>query len=193
MSFTAGQIRLVLASPEGRDWTIQGLGMLRLYLDEEHVERLHLWDPDRAEDEVSTIHDHPWDFESRILSGSMQNIRFHEANDPRYSIPVAGAELFCGTGGHLLEETRRTTRLIGIPDSGLYLPGSSYQQDAPELHESWPMPGTVTVIRRTFKENRDIAHVYWAEDQKFVSAEPRPATEQEVMHFVGMARRNWRE
>lgn len=184
---TASAIKEILLHPEeGREWTIQGLGMLRLYLDDEHVYRLHLWDPRLAFEQVSTIHDHPWDFESVIISGQMVNVRYLEGSGLTYE----GSELFCGAGGGLLPDTRRVVELQSHPDP-VYLTGMRYKQEAPELHDSLPMEGAVTVIKRTFGPNRDIAHVYWPYNTQWGSAEPRAATREEVIHFTREALAHW--
>jgi hypothetical protein len=45
---TQASVLQILANPFDYKWTIQGFGMLRTYLDSEHSERLHIWDPDIA-------------------------------------------------------------------------------------------------------------------------------------------------
>lgn len=56
------------------DWSTQGLGMLRLYLSREV--RLHVWHSAFRVPSVSDIHDHPWDFRSDIVCGSVRNVRY---------------------------------------------------------------------------------------------------------------------
>lgn len=185
MSVTESQIKDILQHPFDRNWTLQGFGMLRTYLDEEQVERLHIWDLDAANPDVSTIHDHAWDFTSRIVSGNMGNIRFIRG-------AYDGAELFksakirAGEGGGMLSEPELVPICQLKTES--YGPEEQYHQLAPELHESLPSAGTVTVIRRNFHANRDIATVCWR-DGAWVTAEPRPATLQEIEHFIGLALR----
>lgn len=185
MSVTESQISEILAHPHDRKWTIQGFGMLRTYLDEHEVERLHIWDTETAVPEVSVIHDHPWDFTSRIVRGSVTNQRY--LLDVGDGDPVTVGRIKTGEGGGLLDMQPRPGWLAARP-AEVYLPGDTYQMDAPELHESIPSSGAVTVISRRFYTARDdqFATVCWRTGD-WVSAEPRPATRIEIEHFVALA------
>lgn len=190
---TTTDVYAILCDPlaGGREWSIQGLGMLRTYLDAEQQFRLHIWDTDlqqawnEAGETPSTVHDHPWDFSSLVYSGTMTNQRFMESSCGNL---FKTARIKCGEGGGLVEEPRT----IGLyaPPPELLVPGQEYDMEAPELHESFPTAGCVTVIRRDFKGDRDHARVCWREGD-WVSAEPRPATFQEINHFTTLALRAW--
>jgi hypothetical protein len=182
---TQASVLQILANPFDYKWTIQGFGMLRTYLDSEHSERLHIWDPDIAVPEVSTIHDHPWDFTSRIFLGQLRNQRY--VLDAPHGDKFTTARVRCGAGGGLIGPPRQT--VIGQPTDSAehYGPGDMYSQEAPEFHESFPSPGTVTVITRSFLPSRDIANMCWRTGQ-WVSGEPRPATREEIEHFVSLTR-----
>lgn len=184
MSVTESRVKEILAHPFDHDWSIQGLGMLRTYLDDEHIERLHIWDTDRAVTEVSTIHDHPWDFSSRIVAGRLYNQRYQHSYSLTDGDPFHTSQIHCGAGGGLIGATHRV-RLSLDPIEG-YEPGDVYSQSAPELHQSDPSRGAVTVISRTFRAERDIATVCWRTGD-WVSAEPRSATMAEIEHFIGLA------
>jgi hypothetical protein len=54
-------VRSILEDPM-RQWTVQGLGMLRTYLPDNA--RLHIWNPALKFEEVSEHHTHPWDLVS---------------------------------------------------------------------------------------------------------------------------------
>jgi hypothetical protein len=180
---TESAVADILAHPLDHEWTIQGLGMLRTYLDDEHIERLHIWDTDEAVDSVSTIHDHPWDFTSTIVRGQIRNQRFVADNST--SAPWFNrAQIRCGIGGGLISEPEMVRVCSQVVES--YGPGQHYSMDAPELHESFPDRGAVTVIRRSFHADRDLATVCWRTGD-WVSAEPRPAAAAEILHFVGLA------
>lgn len=179
-------VRNLLDHPYDRPWSIQGFGMLRTYLDDKQVRRLHIWDPESAVTEVSSIHDHPWDFTSEIISGQITNVLYLE---DQYGIPHWSARIRCGEGGGLIEEPDMVGLYQKSPTT--YIAGMGYSQHAEELHESIPAPGTVSVITRHFRPgNRDIARVLWRSGE-WVSAEPRPATEAEITHFTALARKNW--
>lgn len=184
MTATDRQINDILAHPFDRDWSIQGLGMLRTYLDDERVERLHIWDTDQAVGDVSTIHDHPWDFTSRVVRGRIRNQRFvahGNGSAPEFFM----AQIVCGEGGGLIGEPWRARICSEGVES--YSTGEGYSMEAPELHESFPDRGAVTVITRKFHADKDIATVCWRTGE-WVSAEPRPATRAEIEHFVSVAR-----
>src|SRR5258708_2352757 len=76
---TAAAVRSILEYPNGgREWSVQGFGMLRTYLDEQHTYRLNIWTDELASPGVSLIHDHPWHFHSWILAGKLTNEIFKE-------------------------------------------------------------------------------------------------------------------
>lgn len=182
---TEARVRDILAHPFDREWSIQGFGMLRTYLDDEHAGRLHIWDVSEAVEDVSTIHDHPWDFTSRIVRGRIRNQRYalHETGESDTGKPFTSAKIRCGEGGGLVSDPRPVQICsLGVE---VYGPGDTYSMLAPELHESFPDCGAVTVIERSFHADRDIATVCWRTGD-WVSAEPRPATRAEVEHFISL-------
>lgn len=170
-------------------WTLQGLGMLRRYLDVNCTFRLHVWHNDYAVPGVSTIHTHPWDLESLVLSGYLRNQRFHEA------APLPGLRTFkrqtlrCGQGGGLVGKPE-TVRLI-TGDSEVLRQGQTYTQRADEVHASRPDSGCVTLVKRDFKADTEHAYVYYAAEDGWVSAEPRAATREEVCEILGYALERW--
>lgn len=191
---TESRVREILADPYSVKWSVQGFGMLRTYLDDDEVERLHIWDPGQQYNAgVSTVHTHAWDFTSTIFFGAMRNVRFDEVADlppgtyKPFSLPSWWSKsiIRAGEGGGLVGDPTAVRLAMKQPE--YYEPGSGYKQFAPEIHESLPEPGTVTVIQRDFFDNRDIAAVYWREGD-WVTAEPRPATKDEVDRFIGLAR-----
>jgi hypothetical protein len=164
-------------------WSLQGFGMLRLYLTKEL--RLHIWDSRFAVDNVSLLHDHPWDFESLIISGGLTNYRYNFAAGSGYLYSV----IQCGAGGCAKTEpapcalTERSIENLG--------PTEIYRQIADEIHKSVPDDGTITLIERTFKADTEHARVFWPEGEKWVSAEPRPATPEEVNAITFNALKKW--
>jgi hypothetical protein len=167
----------ILAHAEAYPWTLQELGLLGLRLGESRGYRLHVWDGSWAVGEPP-IHDHPFDFVSQIIAGEMTNTRYVE--DPagaayrriRYSPPD--------------EDDRRTdaVRLTGTTTT--YTEGGQYAQRAEELHDSRQLPGTVTIIRMTFKDVRELT-VFQRDDAQWVSGKSRPATLDEVKQITAQA------
>jgi hypothetical protein len=96
------------------------------------------------------------------------------------------ARIKTGEGGGIFE--RRPLGLLAPAEPELIGPGEQYHMDAPELHESIPSRGCVSVISRKFYTTREdqFATVCWREGD-WISAEPRPATRAEIEHFVSLA------
>lgn len=183
---TQDAIRKLLEQPDRLEWSLQGFGMLRAYLGSDKRTRLHIWDDRYAVDNVSTIHDHPWDFESLVLSGSIQNrIIGAMLGDPSHHVQ----RIVCGPGGCALHRERDMR--VGTLSQRVYKPGQEYGQAADWLHESIPSRGAVTIVSRTFKEQTEQARVCFPIGTDWVSAEPRPATGDEVASIVGHALNAW--
>lgn len=182
-------VRKVLEQAMRYQWTLQGFGMLRLNLGKEA--RIHVWDDRYAVPNVSVIHTHPWDLDSTILSGRLLNVRYLQ-------IPVANSfkspthlrqSIATGEGGGLRGEPM-PVYLVDQPVE-VCLPRSAYHQEADEIHESRPDRGTVTLLQRPKGPPLELAHVYWPHGTNWVSAEPRPATWDEVSTIVGHALERW--
>ena len=173
-------VRSVLERYQHYEWTVQGFGMLRTYLDKGGEFRLHIWHNSFKVPGVSTIHDHPWDFESKVVAGRVTNVRYTEVDLPgaRYSCQ----KIKCGAGGGL-EGEPFSTLLVKMHEE-VYLPGNVYNQLAKEIHESIPEDGTVTIIKRQFGPDTEHARVFWSPSDVWVSAEPRLAASWEVEEFV---------
>jgi hypothetical protein len=170
-------IRNILEHPDDYSWTIQDIGLLGLRLDEQREYRLHVWAPDRRVG-GPVIHDHPFDFVSSIVAGELTNVRYEE--DPsgtkylreRYSPP---------------NEDLRTTDVVQLAaEVETYREGDEYAQLAHELHDSHQLPGTVTVIRRMFRDVRELT-VCRSEDAPWTSGVSRPATPGEVRSITSQA------
>ena len=186
-------VKHILKNPgEYGGWSIQGLGMLRLYLSKEI--RLHVWSTGYQVPGVSTLHTHPWDFTSTIISGRITNhvARYttveeagdREPNFDRYLIQ-------CGSGGCLKSEP--VSMFLVTKRVELLCPGSQYSMTKNEIHESHPEDGAVSLIRRTFYPDEDHAYIFSPCGVPWVSAEPRPATFEEVVSIIGTALAKWTE
>ncbi len=168
----------ILAHAEAYPWTMQDIGLLGLRLDDRREYRLHIWDPSLWVGEPP-IHDHPFDFVSRIIAGEMVNTRYTEDpagtqyNRIRY-LPTN--EDACRTAG--------TVRLSGKATT--YTEGGHYGQVAHELHDSRQLPGTVTVIRMTFKDETELT-VCRRDAGSWVMGRSRPATLEEIKQFTAKA------
>jgi hypothetical protein len=189
---TASQVLFLLKHPFNLEWSIQGFGMLRAYLADDQIYRLHIWDTEQMSvEDVSTVHDHPWDLDSRIISGELRNQRY-ERNPIGDGKEAWKAVLIrTGEGGHPMHPP--VDWFLRRLPTETYEPGDRYHQDAPEIHESLPSRGCVTVVKRTFSRPRDIATSLYRNTPEWVSAEPRPATMEEIYHFTNLALANWND
>jgi hypothetical protein len=179
-------VKTLLEHADALDWTTQGLGMLRTYLEPEL--RLHVWDRDLRAEDVSELHTHPWDFRSLVVAGQVENRRYVEIDggEPNFN----KQEIFCGQGGGLVDGDPTPVKISALPTE-IFLPGDVYTQKAEEIHRSTPRSGTVTIVERHFKEDADHAFVFWPLGERWVTAEPRPATDQEIANVVGHALAAW--
>ena len=178
--------KYVLERPLDHSWSLQGFGMLRMYLSPEV--RLHVWDSRYRTTNVSDIHDHPWDFTSTVLWGKMVNMRYFETLGTRYTrYTHHSGQIVCGPNPSVSGPVDIKRVRLGMDMPCAYEPGFSYTQLAGDLHSSSPVDGTVTICRRTpaFGRSSEHARVYWPLGTDWVSAEPRPATNDEVLDILG--------
>ena len=133
-------VRNILEHALDYPWRYQDVGLLSLRLDDHREYGLHVWDPDRC---IGTppIHDHPFDFVSRIIVGELTNTRYVE--DP------AGAKYLRERYTPGNEESRVADYVQLSSEVATLGEGDEYAQRAEELHDSHQLPGTVTVIRRS--------------------------------------------
>lgn len=182
MNITQLLVRRLLESSRALAWQTQGLGMLRTYLSKEV--RLHIWHRALVAPGASTIHNHPWDFESELVVGSLRNWRFSVNPSPGLVPTHELARIRCGVGGGLVE---------GHPPTPVHLqrsvdrPLERYSQNAEELHETDADDGTVTLVTRKFRPDEEHATVAYPVGTSWVKAEPRVATPSEAAIAVGAA------
>ena len=175
-------VRNILEHALDYPWRYQDIGLLVLRLDEHREHALHVWAPDRC---IGTppIHDHPYDFVSRIIVGELTNARYLE--DPsglKYS-----RERYAPSN----EESRTTDYVQLSCDVETFKEGDEYAQMADELHDSHQLPGTVTIIQRApFREGSELTVCRLDEKAAWVSGASRPPTAPEVSDITNQAL-NW--
>lgn len=201
MSFelTRDLVKAILKSPYDLPWSVQGLGMLRTYLDDKQKYRLHIWDNSLRVPNVSPIHDHPWHLDSLIVAGVLKQRRYHIGGITSAVFYEGGyalsSEVFqmsaikCGEGAF----TKTDPIQVKAYSRGLetYAPGERYQQTKDEVHETMAEDGTVTIVDRTFEGDRDTARVFWRGDGGWVDATPRRAERHEIARVTERALRNF--
>lgn len=181
-------IKAILEHPGDFEWSLQGFGMMRLYLAPEV--RLHVWDSRYRVDGVTDMHTHPWHFHSEVIAGEVVNTRYCQTTLADGSGDhYRQKEILCGVGGHETGREQRVALVRDPPEE--IIAGQTYTQLAHEIHSSAPADGTVTIITRAFLDDVDHAFVYAREGSDWVSAEPRPATAQEVKEITQRALEIW--
>lgn len=177
--------KFILSRPHAWPWTLQGLGMLRLYI--EPNLRLHIWDRRFAFPGATPIHDHlQWGLMSTVLSGELHNQRYIETST---GAPYKKMKIKAGTGCKNLEEP--TIVFLRGYEPERYRVGESYSQYPSEIHETIPRNGTVTLMNKTPTADPEAATVFWPADGDWGSAEPRDATWTEVEKMCTYALSVW--
>jgi hypothetical protein len=201
-------VKSILQFPQGREWTVQGFGMLRTYPDIGDAEkryRLNVWDYRLQVPHVSVIHDHPWDFISYVISGEIRNVRYSEHAPPYHqstgSWGDAGREgrssaynwmlLRTGVEGGADEHPAIYGTSLYCRPIERYRTGDVYTQAAHEIHQSCPLQGSVSLNERTRVGTGDTARVFWPAGEEWVDAKPRVATEAEVIEATQLALMRW--
>ena len=180
-------IKAILERASAHPWSLQGMGMFRLYLSKEV--RLHVWDMRFTVEKVSTLHTHPWAFTSYVLSGLMTDRLLKKVDPSREPVTHYEQQIVCGPGGGTSAE-KQPVHLEPLQVC-TYGAGSSYTREATDVHESVPKSGTVTIIERQFLPDTEHAYVYFRTDREWVSAEPREARKEEVEAMARMALDRW--
>ena len=172
-------IRNILQHPLEFPWRYQDIGLLVLRLDDHREDVLHVWAPDRC---IGTppIHDHPFDFVSRIIVGELKNARYVESPSgakylrERYTPP---------------NEASRTTDYVQLSSEvETFGEGDAYAQRADELHDSHQLPGTVTVMHRgAFQAMAELTVCRLDEKAPWVSGASRTPTSVEVTDITKQA------
>jgi hypothetical protein len=171
-------VHQILTHAEDFPWRMQEeIGLLGLRLDDQRTYRLHVWDPSLSTAEPP-VHDHPYDFVSTVIAGEMTNIRYEES--------PSGVEFSRDRYLTSDDGVRRTDTIRLSATSATVREGEHYAQVAHELHGSQQSPGTVSIIRCSFKEVAELT-VCLRPGTPFVSGRARPATLDEVKHVTTRA------
>jgi hypothetical protein len=139
--------------------TLHGLGFVQVQL--EGAQRLHVWHPElprRNCFEHSAIHDHRFDFSSRVLVGNQRNIQYAEfaSSDGPYMLYLhEGARTACG-GRPWVPDGRVHLKVV---EDDVVMAGCDYQQKAYCFHRTEPMgDGRVATIMQKLAEFSKGAH-----------------------------------
>lgn len=170
----------VLDNAGAYDWSVQGFGMLRLYI--RKIGRLHIWDSALRYPNVSVVHNHSWDLTSMVLFGELRNTRFRVSD--RYGVQMKMQRLVTGYDTKMVTE-ENNVRLIS-ENLEIYRPGQTYHQQAHEIHRTDALDSTVTLMLRN-EDEQGQADVYWPASGTWGTARPRRALEDEIRQTVKRA------
>jgi len=184
-------IKSMLEKPLNYEWSVQGFGMLRTYLDDDKRFRLNIWHSAFTIPNVSIIHDHPWSFDSWIVNGRFTNVRYGISDAPRAGDALYDWQVIKTGPGGGPEGDSGTIRLISRASAEHYVTGDTYHQEASEIHASYYDDGTVTLNDRTRLPDGDHARVFWPSGGQWVDAEPRPARATEITFATTAALGIW--
>jgi hypothetical protein len=191
---TKSLVRAILQSPHELDWSVQGLGMMRLYLDDHR--RLHIWDSSLRVENVSDMHTHPWNFKSHVVVGQVNNWKYLDITEQKdhwseeRHLAYKKQIIRCGVGGGLVGEPEEVTLILAGDEFNVFVERVTYSELAHEIHVSKPHDGTITIVKREFLDDVDHALVFW-KDGDWVSAEPRIATYDEVSRVTQSSLEKW--
>ncbi len=173
-------VRAILEHPAEFPWKLQDIGVLALRLDDRREYRLHVWDPANGVADPPPVHDHPFDFTSTVIAGELVNTRYVEDPDGREYL----RERYSPGDEH--HRRADAVRLAGAPET--LRAGDRYRQRAHELHDSRPLPGTVTVLQfEPAVDDRSELTVCRRPGTPWVSGHPRAATADDVERITAAA------
>lgn len=170
----------ILDNAYNYSWSIQGFGVLRLYI--RGIGRLHIWDSTQRFANASMIHTHSWDLSSTVVTGKLVNHLYHE---DYIGLPYNKVHLLTGYDSKLLSEPKPI--FLTEWARQIYRPGDTYSQPGSHIHYTEAQDGTVTVMAR--REDKDgEADVYWPQGEEWGTARPRTATTEEVARAIEKVR-----
>lgn len=173
-------ILAILDKADQYQWSVQGFGMLRLYIRD--IGRLHIWDDALRYPGVSMIHNHSWDLRSTIVCGEVVN-------------HIYTREELCGfaykthrmiTGYDCVTVTPEVDCRLLPEKAWSYGAGDVYKQTAHVIHETQAQNGTVTLMERHEDANGE-ADIFWPVGFEWGTARPKAATSEEVERTVARA------
>lgn len=189
-------VSTILQNAIAYEWSVQGFGILRLYLG--RLGRLHVWDSRLTYPKVSVVHNHSWDLRSTVVWGELTNIRYYQPPPPIPDVdldeggatphgemwppvvfgPYYRARLLTGFNSRMVSEPKTVFLTPHTPEK--YGPGDVYVQKGEEIHETRFEDGTVTLMERNLDDHGE-ADVFWRYGDEWGTATPRKATTGEIL------------
>jgi hypothetical protein len=181
---TRGLIKKILVDPFVHPWKLHGIGKLQLDLDPNIS--LHVWHEAGRFENVSTLHTHPWNLYSIIMAGCISSTQYeeHVVTDPeQYTHHWTQINI---DNPPLREGTEYFTAIRRAGNTTCQR-GDTYSLQSSEIHESSYRNGSVSIVHKDRSFLRRTARIFWPKDEKFGSAEPRLASQNEIWVFADSA------
>ena len=179
-------VKFILQHALNFKWSVQGLGMLRLYINENI--RLHIWDSRIQVPNVTLVHTHPWDLTSEVIAGRIRDVVFTD-DECADEMIFKKQNIQCGEGACLVGEPENV--FLDIISDSVYEEGNQYSHHNTTPHYTSFEDGSVTLNTRDFKEDTEHAYVYIPEGEEFVNAEPRGATQEQIYGITQTSLLRW--
>ncbi len=187
IEFVQPIVKDVLLHADKYKWTLQGFGMLRTYFGDA---RLAVWDNRYTANPVpSIIHDHQWDFKSLIVAGKLTNTTFRKTTIRGCYERMMCRRIKPGEGLRVVSTDEECWLYRHSPIT--MTAGDYYVQRFDDIHMTEFLDGTVTFILRDRGDRPDEARVFWPVGEKWVTAEPRLATPEEVYDITQNSLARW--
>lgn len=174
----------ILSNPFSYKWEVQGFGMLRTYLDKDT--RLQIWLKDFIVPDVTDVHTHPWNFTSYIYQGEIINHTFTESPLGFSYRGILFDRCLILTGENAYVKSKETVDLVSIGHTK-YKQGQHYYHSKDVPHRIDFLDGTITILTKDTINPNSLAYSYTKMGKEWVSAAPRPATEEEILIFIEAA------
>lgn len=167
------------------EWTSQGFGFIRAYYGDNKKWRLNVWHSSLRVPNVSTIHDHPWDFTSFIIGGEIGNTKYEVGMKAPDTTLYRSQTIKTGVGGGPMKNY--APYYLRRKETKVYRAGEYYKQSHDEIHETTYTNGAVSLNVRRVAGDGDHAMVFWPDETEWVDAIPKPATDYAVAYITNVA------
>lgn len=168
-----------LTNPEDYEWSVQGLGMLRAYLTEDRATRLQIWLKELQLASATSIHTHPWDFESIIYRGELINRTYAEVPGHKFDCYVINT----GPTARPLSHSKID---LEITQNRKLTEGQSYYQPKEVPHLTLFSQGAISIIHRLdYSKSDGLAKSYGV--GPWVSAAPQDVSWREARSLITYA------
>ena len=128
-----------------RSFAMSGFGLLRLYPKDKPDVALHIWHHEMVLPGVTSLHTHPWDFNSTVFAGRITNIKYVETHEDEFTNLYNKFKIYPGQLPRVEKPELVHLAFNGVNEYG---PGEEYTQKANEIHRTEFKSGTITWVNK---------------------------------------------